>query len=133
MSNALWIIINVFCLLVTFQQLRSLGQENKRRLALVPIEDKEVACLYCNLLHVTLSHVQAEVCEVGGQRIRVLWVVGLVHAACWLPLYTDTLVEWGSQQKTITHEVTLMSCHVMSCHVTCIPRCRSTSGSCTRR
>ena len=53
----------------------------------------------------------------GGQRIRVLWVVGLVHAACWLPLYTDTLVEWGSQQKTITHEVTLMSCHVMSCHV----------------
>ena len=47
-----------------------------------------------------------EVCEAGGQRIRVFWVVGLVHAACWLPLYTDTLVEWGSQQKTITHEVT---------------------------
>ena len=71
------------------------------------------------MLHVTCHarHVQAEVCEVGGQRIRVLWVVGLVHAACWLPLYTDTLVEWGSQQKTITHEVTLMSCHVMSCHV----------------
>ena len=58
-----------------------------------------------------------EVCEAGGQRIRVFWVVGLVHAACWLPLYTDTLVEWGSQQKTITHEVTGPSCHVKSCHV----------------
>ena len=56
-------------------------------------------------------------CEAGGQRIRVFWVVGLVHAACWLPLYTDTLVEWGSQQKTITHEVTRPSCHVTSCHV----------------
>ena len=46
-------------------------------------------------------------------RIRMYWAVSVVHAGCWLPLYCDTLIQWGrgtkaAQGSTLSHEVILL-------------------------
>jgi len=102
-SNALWIIINIFCLIVTFYQLRRLDREYKQRQSVLVLSDFE-----------------NERFAAMGAKIQMYWVVSCVHAACWVPLYCDTLIQWTSpdQSTTISHEVSL---HIGFLHSTINP------------
>ena len=64
-----------------------------------------------------------------SSRIRMYWAVSVVHAGCWLPLYCDTLIQWGrgngrgSQTHpgaTLSHEVTTSSVSVTSSLSYCV-------------
>ena len=105
MSNALWIIINVFCLLVTFHQLRRLDSEYRgSHTAEVSSAEVRVSITHDDLVTMMM---QGPV----SPRIRMYWAVSVVHAGCWLPLYCDTLIQWGrgtqAQGSTLSHEVIL--------------------------
>ena len=76
--NVLWLIINVFCLGLTFLQLRRLSLEVRRRGG------------------------------GGEKKVRMYWIIAITHATFWSPLYLQTSAAWRSSQdrKSLTEEVT---------------------------
>ena len=75
--NVLWMIINVFCLGLTFLQLRRLSLEGRRRGG---GEEKKV---------------------------RMYWIIAITHASFWSPLYLQTSAAWRSSQdrRSLSDEV----------------------------
>ena len=75
--NVLWMIINVFCLGLTFLQLRRLSLEVRGR------------------------------GEAGCGKVRMYWIIAITHASFWSPLYLGTSTAWRSSQerRSLTDEV----------------------------
>ena len=80
--NLLWLVINVFCLGLTFLHLRRLGQEMRGRGG-------------------------GEGSQAGYEKVRMYWIIAITHASFWSPLYLQTSAAWRSSQdmRSLTDEV----------------------------
>ena len=81
--NVLWTVVNVFCLALTFLQLRRLTLEVRQRRP-------------------------AQRSQSSFERMRMYWIMASVHASCWAPLYLHTTFwssDRGGGERSVTHQV----------------------------
>ena len=93
-SNALWIIINMFCLIVTFYHLRRLDKEYK---------NKQTQLTKTSTTTTTTTTDDESKSMMMSKRIKMYWILTSVHCISWLPLYTDTFLNRSSLSQHRKH------------------------------
>jgi len=123
--NALWILINLLCIMLTLHQLRRLYRDFTTK----NIEAVRIAGLFTSMLNIQPSEkgvlpppnkigVYIERMEREGvARVKMFLVITVAYLIFWGPLFLVTLLnwswEWKDAKKSMSHEVSL---HVAFVH-----------------
>jgi len=121
--NALWILINLLCVMLTLYQLRRLYNDFTTR----NLEAVRIAGLFTTMINITekatvppTSNIKQYIERMereGVARVKMFLVITVAYLIFWGPLFLVTLVnwswEWKDAKKSMSHEVSL---HVAFVH-----------------
>jgi len=123
--NALWILINLLCIMLTLHQLRRLYRDFTTK----NIEAVRIAGLFTSMLNIQTSEKEAvpppskigvyieRMEREGVARVKMFLVITVAYLIFWGPLFLVTLFnwswEWKDAKKSMSHEVSL---HVAFVH-----------------
>merc|ERR1712013_833723 len=124
--NALWILINLLCIILTLYQLRRLHRDFTTK----NVEAVRIAGLFSTMINMQQSPEKfnvrpssnikeyiARMEQEGVARVKMFLVITVAYLIFWGPLFLVTLVnwswEWKDAKKSMSHEVSL---HVAFVH-----------------
>merc|ERR1712080_213878 len=126
--NALWILINLLCLVLTLYQLRRLYKDFTSK----NVEAVRIAGLFTTMINLhsnssdskgtvppssNIKEYIARMEQEGVARVKMFLVITVAYLIFWGPLFLVTLVnwswEWKDAKKSMSHEVSL---HVAFVH-----------------